>query len=43
MRPPLGIDGVNGALRIDVGLTTIERRGEEKRGRGGDMERGAVI
>lgn len=31
MRPPLGIDTVKGAVRIDVGLTIIERK--EKKGR----------
>lgn len=31
MRPPLGIDTVNGALRIDVGLTIIEGKGMKRR------------
>ena len=30
MRPPPGIDTLKGAMRIDVGLTFIERTAKEK-------------
>jgi len=44
MRPPLGIDTLKGAVRIDVGLTFLLRERKRKKERkGGDVERGALI
>lgn len=42
MRPPWGMDTVKEALRIDVGLTIIERKRKKRRERR-DMERAALI